>query len=494
TPRRGDQIDPSKETTCWIIPIENFSLEPGCMYEFGFRRGMIANNGISLVLAEDNTGYLKQPFTGEEQARYDQYKEEEYKFVASRDGTNLNLVPMRFTVQTYADLSIWSEAEAEAVNFLSTVTEADLDKGRYNRENVEALRGHLSSLQAQVETGAKMELQGQSNITQKRLAQELRATLAQAKVEKPIEADLTALTAKIKEAKEFYEKAKKNVGIELGQYGEEAVNALNTEIGVAQAMHKFTRQEEIDAEIVNLESAMIRVKSSVVREPYVTFRDKATGLVVIAPIAAFPANAQMIVRRANQASEAYKNAVKNLSKEETEATLYIIEFYSGINLVQPEKEITIQIPTEEKMKNFLTTLYFADAKGKLEEIKAPEINGMKMFTDNKVGTYLVSGREKPKTEEKDQKTETMTIMREDPLPKEPEEKETEIEKEKEKKEEIVNPIDEYRKKVENDAKFDHNAVTRDASPVYLLVVAMILAVAAVGVGARAMLKGRKKDD
>ncbi|MEG0662407.1 MAG: hypothetical protein RR472_03945, partial [Anaerovoracaceae bacterium] len=195
TPRRGDQIDPSKETTCWIIPIENFSLEPGCMYEFGFRRGMIANNGISLVLAEDNTGYLKQPFTGEEQARYDQYKEEEYKFVASRDGTNLNLVPMRFTVQTYADLSIWSEAEAEAVNFLSTVTEADLDKGRYNRENVEALRGHLSSLQAQVETGAKMELQGQSNITQKRLAQELRATLAQAKVEKPIEADLTALTA-----------------------------------------------------------------------------------------------------------------------------------------------------------------------------------------------------------------------------------------------------------------------------------------------------------
>ncbi|MEG0156298.1 MAG: hypothetical protein RR661_01440, partial [Anaerovoracaceae bacterium] len=61
-------------------------------------------------------------------------------------------------------------------------------------------------------------------------------------------------------------------------------------------------------------------------------------------------------------------------------------------------------------------------------------------------------------------------------------------------EEIVNPIDEYRKKVENDAKFDHNAVTRDASPVYLLVVAMILAVAAVGVGARAMLKGRKKDD
>lgn len=60
---RGDKVDPSGEGTCWVFKIEGFELEPGCLYEFGFLRGMQANNGITLVLAEDEegncTGYIQ---------------------------------------------------------------------------------------------------------------------------------------------------------------------------------------------------------------------------------------------------------------------------------------------------------------------------------------------------------------------------------------------------------------------------------------------------
>ena len=62
--RRGDKVDPSGNGTCWVFPIEGFELKPGSLYEFGFLRGMQANNGITLVLAKndkgDYTGYIQQ--------------------------------------------------------------------------------------------------------------------------------------------------------------------------------------------------------------------------------------------------------------------------------------------------------------------------------------------------------------------------------------------------------------------------------------------------
>ena len=119
---RADKVDPSGNGTCWAFKIEGFELDPGCVYEFGFLRGMQANNGITLVLAEDEdgntTGYIQQDsegLTSEEKARYNAEKDKEYEFISSWQkkangkGYTVNRVPMRFSVQTYADLSKWEK-------------------------------------------------------------------------------------------------------------------------------------------------------------------------------------------------------------------------------------------------------------------------------------------------------------------------------------------------------------------------------------------------
>lgn len=58
TPGRGDAVDPSNNGTCWVIPLKGFQFEPGSYYEFGFYQGMMANNGITLVLSEDGNRSL----------------------------------------------------------------------------------------------------------------------------------------------------------------------------------------------------------------------------------------------------------------------------------------------------------------------------------------------------------------------------------------------------------------------------------------------------
>lgn len=65
-------------------------LEAGHDYELAFLRGITANNGVSGVLNGDEdtaTGYLKTPFTSEEQKLYDQNKFEEYKYREYRYST-----------------------------------------------------------------------------------------------------------------------------------------------------------------------------------------------------------------------------------------------------------------------------------------------------------------------------------------------------------------------------------------------------------------------
>ncbi|MGI6257927.1 MAG: hypothetical protein ACOYJU_07650 [Anaerovoracaceae bacterium] len=496
TPIRGDQIDPSGERTCWIIPIEGFTLEPGCFYEFGFLRGMTARNGITMVLAEDNTGYLQHELTPEEQARYDAFKYEEYKFVAGRnetaEGTTLELVPMRFTVQTYADLSIWNEAVAEANAFLNSVTEADLEKGRYDRANVEALRDLIPSMQAEIDaapSGAKYQLQSPSNAIQEEKAAALREALRKAMIEKPVEADMSKLKAKIREAKEFYESVKDNVGTEHGQYGKDEVEALKAEIDEAEAMGKFTPQQEVDAEVIELDNAIIRAKSSKVSDPYVTFRDKATGVTVIAPYDAFPANAQMFVRRMDKKTQIYKNSVKKLSDKEKERTVYVIEFYSGTKVIQPTKEVNVQIPVEEKMKGLDTLVYATNEEGKLTMIPTSDANGMKIFSTDRIESYLVTGQEKREKKVQNLKTVKMTIIKENPLPKEPEEVEKELERDKEQKEELKMPEDELAKLEANTAVYDSRGVVQQSDPRYLFFAAALLVISGIIIGIRTLRRG-----
>ena len=74
-------------------------------------------------------GYIQNPSTKAERDKYNADRYDEYEFIVSYEkdtdpDTNENhyfnfyMVPMRFTIQTYADMSKWEKKADEAQEFL----------------------------------------------------------------------------------------------------------------------------------------------------------------------------------------------------------------------------------------------------------------------------------------------------------------------------------------------------------------------------------------
>lgn len=88
-PSREDDIrDPSGSemsdelwTKRWKVHF-TLELEPGHDYSLAFLQGIVANNNVSAMVNEDETGYInfKEPLTSKEQAWYDAHKFDEYRY------------------------------------------------------------------------------------------------------------------------------------------------------------------------------------------------------------------------------------------------------------------------------------------------------------------------------------------------------------------------------------------------------------------------------
>ena len=332
---RGDKVDPSGQGTCYVFKIEGFELEPGCLYEFGFLRGMQANNGITLVLAEDKNGnpigYIQETdegLTSEERSKYMDERYDEYEFISSwyknenGSGYTVNTVPMRFTLQTYADMTEWEKAADKAQAWLDSVTEKDFTSGKYKRSNVEQLRILLTSLNKKAKDEVRFKLQPAANASIKSMKNELNAMLQKAQSDKPEPADISSLEAKLKEAKALYAKTSVNVGIDIGQYGQIEVENLKEEIDKASKMDKYYPQNEINEEVEALDYAMTEVLASKVMEEMLVFYDKVTGIYVVAPVDSLPEDAKLFVRVMGTETDDYKSMEDNLSEKETEAVYY----------------------------------------------------------------------------------------------------------------------------------------------------------------------------
>ena len=421
TPGRGESVDPSGNGTCWVIPLDGFTFESGCQYEFGFLRGMMANNGITLVLSLDGKGYIQAEKDDDgnfvwdpaERAEYENKRWEEYEFIdhwdvnVDGDGNknfyNFHYVPMRFSVQTYADLSIWNAAAAEAQQFLDSVTEADYANGLYVKSNVDNLQATLQELQGRAEGEVRRQLQPRSNASQMDMADELIEKLNIAKTEKPQPADMSVLLARLAEAQQLYEKVKDNTGKKEGQYSKAEVQALADEIRRAEKLHQYDPQSKINKQAKALQTQILRVKASQVRPKVRTFYDKVTGIMVVAPIDAFPDDASMIVRRIDHDAAVYKAMVKNLAKTENKRVLYDIGFFSKGTRIQPSKEVQIQIPVPNSMKDLKVSLLKVSDKGKLTVLKGSDSNGIVMFKIAKTDLFALTAHEKPEDEDKDKK-------------------------------------------------------------------------------------------
>ena len=488
---RGDKVDPSGQGTCYVFKIEGFELEPGCLYEFGFLRGMQANNGITLVLAEDKNGnpigYIQETdegLTSEERSKYMDERYDEYEFISSwyknenGSGYTVNTVPMRFTLQTYADMTEWEKAADKAQAWLDSVTEKDFTSGKYKRSNVEQLRILLTSLNKKAKDEVRFKLQPAANASIKSMKNELNAMLQKAQSDKPEPADISSLEAKLKEAKALYAKTSVNVGIDIGQYGQIEVENLKEEIDKASKMDKYYPQNEINEEVEALDYAMTEVLASKVMEEMLVFYDKVTGIYVVAPVDSLPEDAKLFVRVMGTETDDYKSMEDNLSEKETEAVYYRIQFYQGDRKIQPTKNVEVQMPVPDIISEKGSTIYSADAKGNLRKMNSAKANGMHFFRTEKLSAFVLAGSTASEEEKAEARGKRMRELMAQKKQEQAENKETRLEKDKKKKEEFKDPLNKLLKRNANTATFS-NDVRKESNPTILIFAAGLLAAIAV---------------
>ncbi|MCQ4635642.1 hypothetical protein NE619_02785 [Anaerovorax odorimutans] len=497
-------VDPSGKGTCKAFEIKGFELEPGCKYEFGFLRGMQAQNGITLVLAEDEdgntTGYIQQTdegLTSAEKKRYNEQKDKEYEFISSwhkkKDGKGytVNRVPMRFSVQTYADLSRWEKKADAAQSFLNSVTDKDLKAGKYKRSNIKQLRLLLADLNEKAEKNVKTKLQPEADKMIDSMIKDLEAMIEIAKSDKPQKANISKLEAKLKEAKTLYAKAKANVGIDIGQYGRIEVENLGEEIEIAREMDQYTPQNEINDEIEALDDAMTEVKASKVQEEQKVFYDKITGIYVIAPVDSLPDDAKLFVRQMGKETSDYKSIKRSLSEKETEAVYYRIQFYQGDSKIQPTKNVEVQMPINDDISQKSSTVYAVGSKGSLSKVNSVKSNGTQIFKRKKLSAFVMAGSTATEAEKAEARGERMAALMAQKNDKDADNKNNRLEKDQKKKEEYKDPINKLLKRNANTATFS-NDVRKETNPIYLVFVAAVLAAAAVALGIRGLRDSRRK--
>ena len=515
TPGRGDKVDPSGNGTCYVIPIENFELEGGCVYEFCFLQGMRANNGITMVLAPGENrdrylGYIQFKdgnITSDEQAVYDANKNKEYKFVESytKDSKTgeyaVNLIPMRFSVQTYADMSKWETAANKAQQFIDSVKDSDYKRGKYKRSNVKALKDLLQSLKDKAENTVKKQLQPAANKSIKEMVDQLNTALEKAKTEKPTPADISKLTAKLKEAEKLYNKAKTNVGIEVGQYGRLEVEDLKDEIDNAKELDRYSPQVDINSQVSKLQQAIDSVNNSLVQKAQMIFYDKITGIYVIVPADALSESATMVVSKVGKGEHDYKDMKDKLPKDKQEAELFDIRFYVKEKRVYPKERSQVQMPISDDMNAKSSTIYSFKNK-KLKKIRSVRSNGVQTFKSDLKSMYAMAGKaatEEDKAAARREQTQnngggdnnsTSTMGTNKNDNNQGDRSDNVLDTAKKKKEAFKDPITKILKRNDVLAPFS-GEVKQKTDPVYLIIFSIILALVAAVLGINAMRKKRE---
>lgn len=490
---------PSRASSGWKIPI-SINWEPGCVYEFSFLRGMQANNGIILVFSPDGKGYIWGIDTAEERSKYEQDKYKEYEFIVSYDKNtnpetgeneyfNFYMVPMRFTVRTYADVSAWGPAVEEARQFYSSITDQDLRTGKYKRSNVSALATLIDELDWEVENVVIKQLQAQADASIASMINELEDMVYRTKTEKPEPADVSKLNELIEEGEKLYAKASVNVGIDIGQYGQFEVQELNRELQEAKALDKYMEQDVINTEVRELEAAILDVRKSLRLEEQLYFYDKATGINVIAPLESLPEDAILYVRRMDKETEEFKAIEDQLSENETEAVYYAVQFYQDEFKIQPTETVEVQVPIDPSISQQASSMYFVNEGRKLNKIKTVKADGMHIFKSEYIGDMVLAGSVATEEEKAAARGENMKEIINQTEDDEEDNKEIELAKEKKKKEEFKDPLDKLLKRNANTATFS-NDVRRETDPIYVIYVAVILAAAAIMLGVKAVIASR----
>lgn len=500
-PTRVSGRDPSGGRS-WTFKISGFRLRPGSVYEFGFLCGMQANNGVTLAPAFDANGspvgYISQPggeISEEERAQYEAWKYEEYQFVSSwkkaGDGYQVNTVPMRYTLRTYADLSRWEESASEADSFLKSVSDLDLRQGKYKEENLDALRSLLKSLRTAARDQVRYLTQDQAEAEEDRMIQQLEEMFEKARSEKPEPADTAQLDQLIEEAEDLFLRAGSNIGSALGQYGRAEVERLNSEIGRAKLLHAYSGQEAIDQQVLALQDAIDAVIDSKVREEQRIFYDKVTGIYVIAPAGAVPGETTFIARRMGNNTNAFVAIRSSLREEESEAVYYSLGLFVGDERIQPSQPVEIQIPAPETISSSGLRICSVSGKGRLSDLPAQRAGDTLFFKTKWVGDYVLAGKPAGSDEKARARAAKFRELMKQRKAEQANQKVRELQKAQKKAEDYRDPVGRMLEPEQNDASFSAD-VRRQTNPAYLLLIAAALGAAGIAFAIRGFMDLRRR--
>lgn len=420
TPIRPGPTDPAGGAW-WSIPVhltlgktnEDGSADAmaaGTLYEFAFLRGCQANNGTTCVLMPGDApgtvkGYVLAPFTDEERAVYDAHKYDEYEFItailpegSSRDKTvdhTIESVPMRYRIQTYADLSKWYDSAEYryAVSFLASVTEQDYATGKYIRQNVEYLKTAKESLDKEAEEEVKYQLQIDAERAIGEMVEELKAAQQTAESNVAV-TDFSRYNKTLEDAQIAYDYVKDKRGTAVDQYRPEAVDALDQAIRHAQTtIGRDSSQTEVDTETAALETARVNALDALVRpSDEVIFTDEATGITVTAKRSSLTDNSRLVVREVVSGTTEYNEMVARVTPTPDRMAIYRILFYDGVDVVHPTQPVTVQIPLLDSLEQTAPNVYYLDNTGSpARQVTATAAQGYRIFETSDLGTFLVGG-------------------------------------------------------------------------------------------------------
>lgn len=381
----------------WGVPISGFTFEPGTKYEFAFLRGMTANNGITLVLSGDRKGYIQNPDTEEEISKYEAEKFSEYLFVTSywkvlgdSEGGDdyyfgYNLVEMRFSVQTYADLTIWETAAEEAQNFINGVTQEDINTGKYQQSNIDNLSLLLDKQKTDADQTVKKKLQVEAEQRMQTMVAELKVALDKAKSSEIVCSDISVLKETLLDAQALYDRASANIGNSSGQYGEVAVANLQQTIADASTLTNRNPQTQVNSAVDSLNQAITKVNNSRLGGKTITLTDN--GVRVIVPQGAVPADTTLSVNTASDQMSSYPALKEYFGDGVEEILMYDIKLYSGGVEIQPTSEAEIQIPVDSSIRDKAISIYAVDDGTNPTRIGSSKINIYRSFRSDKVGIF-----------------------------------------------------------------------------------------------------------
>lgn len=502
TPGRYGVTDPNGSAG-WTIPI-TFEFEPGTVYEFAYLRGMQANNGVTCVISEDKSGYLKMPLTSEEQVAFDKYKNDEYQYLTSAsqnaDGEwELTFVPMRYRIQTYADVSAWTSESEKAHELLDSITSADIANHKYREENVENLRSLVTEYDERVESTVKKYLKVEADKAIEEMVAAIELAYNDVLNDTPTLADLTKYNKALAEAKTLYNVSKDNVGTSNGQYGKEQVEKLNETITTAEnTVGEYTKQSIVDAQTTALERAIAAVKASMVVEGELRFYDSTTGVTVIAKAGSLPENAKLFVGQYGENESLYSKTRDKLDSSPSYILIYEIRFYVGQVEVKPTEQVKIQIPVGDDMKFEIRSL---NSNGESVYLNSKFAGETQVFNSDEMGLFAVllfdENTEKPSKDNGSSSSsdEKVDVLKKTDTDKDKQQEVNQLKEEEEKTQQIKErePKKRETSPLSTDG-VDLSKITRDLNSNEIVLVGAGMAVLGVCCGAFEYIRSKREED